>query len=173
MFSKILKYGWSSSILLYKKSKVLLLSFISITCEVEVLTPLSSHYTSLSSVTGPCSSKWHRVVWALMLFLRKKYFLEKIIISFVANASAMHPSTLALFQTITFSFFNFVSWLYIHMNCAGPPTKASQWRCTKKCCIEFINPCGNSFSILQTRTTVYFSNICISFFEISFTRVYQ
>jgi hypothetical protein len=40
------------------------------------------------------------IVWALMLFLREKCFLEKIVISFTANASAMQPFTLALFRTV-------------------------------------------------------------------------
>jgi hypothetical protein len=42
---------------------------------------------------------------------------EKFVISLHVNASTIHPSTLALLRTV--SFFNYLPWLYIHLNCAN------------------------------------------------------
>jgi hypothetical protein len=42
--------------------------------------------------------------------------------------------------------FNSLSWLYIHMNCVGPPTLASQGKCISKCCIALNHLGGNIFS---------------------------
>jgi hypothetical protein len=81
------------------------------------------------------------------------------------NTSPIQPSTLALLRTVTLSFFISLSWLYIHLNSAGPPTLASQGKCTSKCYIPLKHPSGNSFSILHTRTAISFSSFYIIAFE--------
>jgi hypothetical protein len=118
-----------------------------------------------SSLNGTSLTTWYRVVGAFTLLAREKYMLEKFIISLHANTSAIHPSTLALLRTVYLSFFNSLSSLYIHLNCTGPPTLASQGKCTSKCYIALNHPGGNTIFILHTSTTISISNLCIITFE--------
>jgi hypothetical protein len=55
--------------------------------------------------------------------------------------------------------------LYIHLNCTGPPTLASQGKYTSKCCIALNHPGRNTFSILHISIGISFSNFYIVVFE--------
>jgi hypothetical protein len=62
-------------------------------------------------------------------------------------------------------FFSSLSWLYIDLNYTGPPTLASQGKCTSKCCIALNHLSRNIFSILHTRIEISFSSFYIIVFE--------
>jgi hypothetical protein len=134
-------------------------------------TLLPFHWKIDSSLNGTSSTMWYRVVWAFTSFAHEKYLLEKFVISLHLNAFAIQPSTLALLRTITLSFFNSLSWLYIHLNYTGLPTLAFQGKCTSKCCITLNHLGGNIFSILHTRTAISFSSFCIITFETWLTQI--
>jgi hypothetical protein len=63
----------------------------------------------MGSLNGTSLTTWYRVVGTFTLLARKKYMLEKFVISLHVNASTIHPSPLTLFQTIYLSFFNSLS----------------------------------------------------------------
>jgi hypothetical protein len=150
---------------------VLSCSFISTICEVQALTPLPSHWTSLSSVNEACYSICHCVVSTLILFFHEKYFLKKIVIFFAANASEIQPSTLVLFRTVALSFFQ-LSFLTIHppelcmSRYQGSPREMHQ---------QMLHTIHKSrwklFFISHTRTPISFTSFYISFFEISLAHI--
>jgi hypothetical protein len=57
-----------------------------------------------SSLNGASLTTWYRIVGTFTLLACEKYMLEKFVITLHVNASAIHPSTLALLRTIYLSF---------------------------------------------------------------------
>jgi hypothetical protein len=121
------------------------------------------HWKIDSSLNG--TSTWYHIVDAFKLLACEKYILEKFVISLHANASTIQPSSLALLPTVYLSFFNSLSWLYIHLNYTGSPSLASQGKCNSKCCITLNHIGGYTVSILYTSSAISFSNLYIIAFE--------
>jgi hypothetical protein len=90
----------------------------------------------------------------------------------IFTRECLRDTTLALLRTITLSFFSSLSWLYIHLNCTGPPTLAFQGKCTSKYCIALNHPGKNILSILHTRTEISFSSFYIITFETCLAQIW-
>jgi hypothetical protein len=82
------------------------------------------------------------------------------------------PNPCLVANHISKFFFNSLPWLYIHLNCTGPPTLPFQGKCTSKYCITLNHPGGNTFFILHTSTTISFSNLYIIAFETCLAQIY-
>jgi hypothetical protein len=100
-------------------------------CLLPTLTVFPFHPNFFKLLQGVSLSIWYHIVGANTFCSSSKNVLEKYANSFNANASVMHPSTLALLDTIALSFFRARSMWYIHRYCTCPPTLASYGKCTR------------------------------------------